>query len=123
MAGNAGIQVPLTVYFTQTAAGAANNDYTLTRGGTLVQSWCIARATQIGGTFQVSRNRAGVVVAVTDAMNASADQAVTFNGIIDDAAYNFVASDAVRLQTVGAATLVDAVVMLVPSLAAQQAVV
>ena len=124
MAGTTGIQQPLYVYFTSSAGGAANNDYTLTRGGTLVESWCIARAAQAGGTFQLSRNRPSVGVnAITDAMNAAVDQAVTYNGVIDDASYTLLAADALRFQTVGALTRVDAVAVLVPPVANATAVV
>ena len=123
MAGTTGIQQALHIFFVSSAAGAANNDYTLTRGGTLVESWCIARANQAGGTFQLSRNRAAVVTAITDAMNAAVDQSVTYNGTIDDASYALLAADALRFQTVGAATRVDAVAVLVPPVANATAVV
>lgn len=123
MAGTAGLNQPLYVYMTQTVAGAANNDYTLTRNGTVVESYCIARAAQAAGTYRLSRVRAGVVAAITDAMNAAVDQVVTYQGTLDDAAYAVIATDILRFQTVGAATLVDAVAVLIPPVAASAAVV
>jgi len=119
MAGTAGIQTPVCVYFTQVGAGAANNDYTLTRGATLLQAWSIARATQVGGTLQIFRQAlgAGGFTAVTDAMNAAADQLAQGCGTIDDAQYTFAATDVIRFTTVGAATLVDAVAFFVPPVA------
>lgn len=123
MAGTAGIQTPLNVYFTQTVAGAANNDYTIARAGVLVDAWCIARAAQNGGTFQVSRVRAAVANGVTDAMAAAVDQVVARAGTINDAFYAFAAADSVRFQTVGAATQIDAVVTLIPPVASSATVV
>lgn len=123
MAGTAGLNQPVYVYFTQTVAGAANNDFTLTRGGTVINNWNIARANQAGGTCQISRVRAGVPAAITDAMSAAVSQAVTYNGTLNFANYNVVAGDIIRFQTVGAATLVDAVCVFIPPVAASAAVV
>lgn len=123
MAGTTGIQSALTVFFTSSAAGAANNDYVLTRGGTVVEAWNIARATQAGGTFQLSRVRAAVVAAITDAMFAAVDQAVTYQGTIDDAAYAVIAGDTLRFATVGAATRIDACVTLIAPVANSTVVV
>lgn len=114
MTGTAGIQVPLVVYFTQTAAGAANNDYTLTRAGTVLDATIVARATQAGGTCQISRVRSAVAAAITDAMDASGDQNVSRAGTVNDANYAVIVGDAVRVITTGAATLVDALVTIVP---------
>ena len=119
MAGTTGIQNALTVYFTQTAAGAANNDYTLTRPGTVVDCWAIARANQAGGTFQLLNTAA----AITDAMNVSVDLVKTSAGTISDTNYAVIAGSILRCQTVGAATLVDACITLVAPVANSTAVV
>jgi hypothetical protein len=118
MAGTIGLQSTITVYYHQTAAGAVNDEYTLTRSGTVLNTWNVARATQVGGTYRLSRNRAAVVTAISDAMTAAADQTVTSAGTIDDASYAVIAGDALRFTTVGAATLVDAAVVLLPPVTA-----
>jgi hypothetical protein len=123
MAGTVGIQDALVVSFTSSAGGAANNDYTLSRGGTIVESWCIARAASLAGTFQLSRVRSGVAGAITDAMNAAVDRVVTYQGTIDDDFYAVVSGDILRFQTVGATTRVDACATLVAPVANSTVVV
>jgi len=113
MAGTAGIQVPLHIYFTQTVAGAAANTYTLTRGGTVVDGWCIARAAQVAATCTILSG----ANAITDGMNAAVDQAKSVAGIINDANYAVAAAGTLRFTTTGAATLVDAVAVLLPPVA------
>ena len=123
MAGTAGIQNGLYVLFTQSAAAAANHDYTLTRGGLVADAWCYARASSLGAGLQISRNRSSTVVAITDAMNVAIDQVITHAGTIDDTVNSVAAADAIRFQTLTAGTFADAVVVLIPNVAAPQTVV
>ena len=124
MAGTTGIQNPLYVYFSQSVAAIANNDYTLTRPGNVVNAWCIVRTGVAQGTFQISRVRTGpVVVAITDAMNCSATGSWTGVGTIAAAGYAVIVGDILRMATAGAAVLVDGVAVIVPPVANSTTVV
>ncbi len=119
MSGTAGIQFPLVITFTQSVAGAANNNYVLTRQMNLTNAWVQARATQVAGTCQLFRQALGVggYTAATDAINAGVDTAVTNVGILVAAQTAFVATDVIRFATVGAATLVTATAVFIPPVA------
>lgn len=113
MAGTAGIQVPFIVNFIQTAAGAANNDFTLTRQVQFFDAAVVARAAQAGGSLQVFKVVSGVATALTDAVDASV------NGTLERATLiggdNVVdAGGTVRFTTVGAATLALAYASVLP---------
>lgn len=114
MAGTIGIQTPLAVMFTQSSAGAAANNYTMLRGGTVVDAVCVARATQMSGTVTVGNGAS----AITDtAIVAATDTNVTRATTIDDANYVLAAGDSLRFTTVGAATLVTCVAWIIPPVA------
>ena len=113
MAGTIGIQTPLVFYFTQGAAGAANNDYTVTRAGTVTDVTVIARASQTGGTVTVGKGAS----AITNAIVCATDTNVTRAGTINDANYAMAVGNTLRITTAGAATVADVVVTLIPAVA------
>lgn len=110
MAGIFGVQTPMTFLFVQGAAGAAANNFSISRGGTLVDVTVIARADQVGGTVTVGKG----ADAVTDAIVCATDGNVTRAGTINDSRYTFVSGDALRVTTAGAATLCTVAITLVP---------
>lgn len=116
MAGIAGIQNAMTLTFAQVGAGATNNDYTLTRAGVITDAWNHAQANQVGGTVQVFRQAlgSGAFNAVTDAMNAGVQTALTHAGVMATNQVNCSATDVIRFATVGAATQAVVNVVYVP---------
>ena len=113
MAGTIGIQNTITALFTQSSAGAAANNYTMTRAATMVDATVIARATQMGGTLTVGNGAS----AITDAIVCATDTNVTRAGTIDDAQYALAVGDSLRFTTAGAATLCAVAVTLVAPVA------
>lgn len=113
MAGTIGIQTPILALFVQSSAGAAANNYTMTRAATVTDAVVIARATQMAGTCLIGKGAS----AITDAIVAATDTNVVRAGTIDDANYSLAAGDSLRFTTVGAGTLVTATVTLVPPVA------
>lgn len=113
MAGTIGTQTPLAIVFQQGAAGAADNDYTMTRAALLVDVTVYAQASQTGGTLLVGKG----ATAITNAIIAATDTNVTRAGTIDDAQNSLAVGNTLRFTTAGAATKVTAVAWLIPSLA------
>lgn len=113
MAGTIGVQNPIIALFTQGAAGAAANNYTMTRAATFVDCTVIARASQSGGTLTIGKGAS----AITNAIVAATDTNVTRAGTIDDANYSLAVGDSLRFTTAGAATLVTVSALLCPPVA------
>lgn len=116
MSGLAGVQNAMVIPFIQDGTGATNNNYTITRMGLVMDAWNVSKNNQVGGTVQIFRQAlgSGSYNAVTDAMNAGVDTALTHAGTLLTSQAVFSATDVLRFATVGAATLCNAAVLFVP---------
>jgi len=111
MAGTIGIQNPLAILFTQSTAGAAANNFTVTRPVTVVDATVICRAAQAGGTALIGKGAA----AISDAIICAVDGVVTRIGTLDDANQTLVSGDSLRITTAGAATVATVSVTVIPT--------
>lgn len=117
MAGTAGIQTPLVIYFNQTVASAGpQQEYKLTRPGVVSRVSTITKAIDGGGdSFSLLRTSAGVQTAVTIFLPTQSVGAVSTAVNLQN--QSLLAGDLIRFQLNSGIAVYDFFVTITPPVA------